>query len=420
MLARAAPILTAVALLLVGNGLLGATLPGRWLKEGIDAATIAALGSATYFGVLLGAVFGIALVFRLGSGRAAGLFALLFAGSTLALAAVSAPGPLALLRLTGGFGLAGLTLLIESGLNARAAPAERGRLLAVYMVVFYLAQAAGAALSGPAGGSLALAAAAILLSALPLAGARIAAPTATNGLAGSARLPGLARRGTLAALSAGVLLGTFYALAPLAAPEAPGAFMAAAMVGGVVGLLPTGAAADRHGPMPVLAAVNLGVALASAWLVAGFWSEDPSSLAAAFAFGLAGFSCYPLASTSLNRTVVPEARLAVNGRLILVSGLGGCLGPLAAAALTPRYGPAAGFVVIGTAAAITAVLIALPRSLFNASGLPAPNNHDAITTPSSPLLRHGRVRASPPPRRSRPCLPPAPSPPVRPRGKTSW
>ena len=191
MLARAAPILTAVALLLVGNGLLGATLPGRWLKEGIDAATIAALGSATYFGVLLGAVFGIALVVRLGGGRAAGLFALLFAGSTLALAVVSTPGPLALLRLTGGFGLAGLTLLIESGLNARAAPAERGRLLAIYMVVFYLAQAAGAALSGPAGGNLALAAGAVLLSALPLAGAGIAAPAAANGRAGTARLPGL-------------------------------------------------------------------------------------------------------------------------------------------------------------------------------------------------------------------------------------
>ena len=365
MLARAAPILAAVALLLVGNGLLGATLPGRWLKEGIDAATIAALGSATYFGVLLGAVFGIALVVRLGGGRAAGLFALLFAGSTLALAVVSTPGPLALLRLTGGFGLAGLTLLIESGLNARAAPAERGRLLAIYMVVFYLAQAAGAALSGPAGGSLALAAGAILLSALPLAGAGIAAPAAANGRAGTARLPGLARRGTLAGFSAGVLLGTFYALAPLAAPKAPGAFMAAAMVGGVVGLLPIGAAADRHGPIPVLAAVNLGVALASAWLVAVSSSGEPASLAAGFAFGLAGFSCYPLASAALNRTAAPKTRLAVNGRLILVSGLGGCLGPLAAAALTPHCGPAAGFVVIGTGAAITAALIAPPRSLFN-------------------------------------------------------
>ncbi len=367
MLARAAPILTAVALLLAGNGLLGAVLPGRWLREGIDAATIAALGSATYFGVLLGAVFGVALVARLGSGRAAGLFALLFAGSTLALTVVSAPGPLALLRLTGGFGLAGLTLLIESSLNARAAQAERGRLLAIYMVVFYLAQAAGATLSEPAGGSLALAAGAILLSALPLAGAGIAAPAAANGLPVSVCLPGLASRGTLAGFSAGVLLGTFYALAPLAAPEAPGAFMAAAMVGGVVGLLPLGTVADRHGPMPVLATVNLGVALASAWLVAGSSSGEPASLAAAFAFGVAGLSCYPLASAALNRTVAPEpeARLAANGRLILVSGLGGCLGPLAAAALTPRCGPAAGFVVIGTAAAITAALIALPRSLFN-------------------------------------------------------
>ncbi|MEI7610388.1 MAG: MFS transporter [Rhodospirillaceae bacterium] len=386
--ARAAPILAAVALALAGNGLLGAALPGRWLKEGIDAGIIAALGSATYFGVLLGAVFGIALVSRLGSGRAAGLFALLFGGSTLALVAVSTPGPLALLRLTGGFGLAGLTLLIESGLNARAAPAKRGRLLAIYMVVFYLAQAAGAALSGPAGGSLALAAGAILLSALPLAAAGITAPTAANGLAGSTRLPGLARRGTLAGFSAGLLLGTFYALAPLAAPGNPGAFMAAAMVGGVAGLLPIGAAADRHGPIPVLVAVNLGVALASAWLVASSWSGEPASLAAGFAFGLAGFSCYPLASTLINRTAAPEARLAVNGLLILVSGLGGCLGPLAAAALTPRCGPAAGFVVIGSAAAITTALIALPRSVFQPgrrTGDQQPwRDHDPVASPWTP------------------------------------
>ena len=166
MLARVALTLASVALLLAGNGLLGAALPGRWLKEGIDAETIAALGSANYFGVLLGAVFGIALVSRLGSGRAASLFALLFAGSTLA--------------------------------------------------------------------------------------------------------------------------------------------------------------------------------------------------------------------------------------------------------------TAAGFVVIGAGAAITAALIALPRSLFNASGEPAPHNHGAITTPSPPLLCRGRVRAFHPPPRSRPCLRPAPSPFVRPRGKTSW
>ncbi|MEI7610006.1 MAG: MFS transporter [Rhodospirillaceae bacterium] len=388
MIARATPILAAVALLLAGNGLLGAALPGRWLREGIDAGTIAALGSATYFGVLLGAVFAIALVFRLGSGRAAGLFALLFAGSTLALAAVSTPGPLALLRLTGGFGLAGLTLLIESALNARAAPTKRGRLLAIYMVVFYLAQAAGAALSGPAGGSLALAAGAILLSALPLARAGIAAPAASNGLAGAASVPRLAQRGTLAGFSAGLLLGTFYALAPLAAREAPGAFMAAAMAGGVAGLLPIGAAADRHGPMPVLVAAYLGVALASAWLVASSWSGEPASLAAGFAFGLGGFSCYPLASAALNRTAAPKARLAVNGRLILVSGLGGCLGPLAAAALTPRCGPAAGFVVIGSATAITAALIALPRSFFQPerrTGDQQPRrDHDPVVSPWPP------------------------------------
>ncbi len=131
------------------------------------------------------------------------------------------------------------------------------------------------------------------------------------------------------------------------------------MIGGGVGLLPIGAAADRHGPMPVLAAVNLGVAFASAWLAASSWSGEPASLAAGFAFGMVGFSCYPLASAALNQTAAPGARLAANGLLILVSGLGGCLGPLAAAALTPRCGPSAGFVVIGTGAAITAALIAL-------------------------------------------------------------
>ena len=95
------------------------------------------------------------------------------------------------------------------------------------------------------------------------------------------------------------------------------------------------------------------VAGISVWLVA----EAPARLIAGFAFGAVGFVCYPLASAAVNEAVSQELRLPANGLLVLLTALGGCLGPLAAGGITPWFGPAAAFIVIGTTTALTAATL---------------------------------------------------------------
>jgi MFS family permease len=61
-------------------------------------------------------------------------------------------GPLSwlVLRAVVGFGCAGLFITTESWLNAKAQPAERGRIFSIYMVGTFLALALGQLLIGPA------------------------------------------------------------------------------------------------------------------------------------------------------------------------------------------------------------------------------------------------------------------------------
>ena len=250
---RIFPLLVATALLLFGSGLVVTILPLRWIREGVSAETIAFIGSANYFGMLLGAACGPALVRRLGGHGAGMTFATVIATSTLLVLAVRSPTAYSLARLAGGFGLTGLYLVIETGLNTLARPECRSRVLAIYMIVFYLAQAGGAAISGAAAEPPLLIGASvlILLSGLPPSGGR-AIPPAETSIGTTAHLWCLAPHGYLAAFTAGIVFGCFYALGPLYAQAgapasgAAGRFMAVAMLGGVAAMRPIATCADHQ------------------------------------------------------------------------------------------------------------------------------------------------------------------------------
>jgi MFS family permease len=353
----------ATALLLSGNGVVTTVLPLRWFAEGVPADIIADIGSANWLGMVVGAVCGADVVRRLGIRMSGLVCAALFAASTLATLAVTSPTTYALARFAGGSGLAGLFLVIETGLNVRARPERRSGLMAWYMVVFYLAQAAGAASSAMMDDRWLVAAASILilLSALLLPWDATEIPATSGNLEAVWQVWRLAPGAGIGALAAGALLGTFYALGPVyfAVTANPGSggvgwYMAITMVGGVMAMAPIAAAADRQGRLPWLVAVNAAVAIVSAWL--GFAvGQDGSGLSvAAFAFGAVGFACYPLASASVNQAVPHHLRLSANGLVVLLAALGGCVGPLVAGALVPRHGAAAAFAVIGTTGVLAA------------------------------------------------------------------
>jgi len=82
--------------------------------------------------------------------RAYAAFAGMVVAATAAMPLLLGPLSWLVLRAIVGFGCAGLFITTESWLNAKAQPAERGRIFSIYMVGTFLALALGQLLIGPA------------------------------------------------------------------------------------------------------------------------------------------------------------------------------------------------------------------------------------------------------------------------------
>src|SRR5258708_38838084 len=127
-----------MGVLMLGAGLQGTLLGLRATLEGFPALLTGAIMSCYYVGYVLGTVIALPLVRQIGHIR---VFAALAAVASMAiLVQCSFVNPLvwAPMRLVSGLCFAGIYVVAESWLNDRASRANRGRLLAVYMLVLYL------------------------------------------------------------------------------------------------------------------------------------------------------------------------------------------------------------------------------------------------------------------------------------------
>ena len=110
---------------------------------------MAGLVLSSYFaGFTLGAVRCGRIIERIGHIRGYAAFAGLVVAATAAMPLLVGPVPWLVLRAIVGFGCAGLFVTTESWLNAKARPAERGRVFSIYMVGTFLALALGQLLIG--------------------------------------------------------------------------------------------------------------------------------------------------------------------------------------------------------------------------------------------------------------------------------
>ena len=131
-----------VALLLAGNGLQATLVGVRAGLEGMSDGTIGLIMSAYFAGFAAGSVLTPRLIETVGHIRAyAALASIASAISLLFVIFVSPPVWIAL-RALHGASYAGLVIVVETWLNGATARHQRGRILAIYMVVFYAGWAA--------------------------------------------------------------------------------------------------------------------------------------------------------------------------------------------------------------------------------------------------------------------------------------
>jgi MFS family permease len=350
-------LLAGVALFMLGNGLLGTLLSLRLATEGAAPFVIGSVMAAYFAGLAIGSLWGHRVISSVGHIRAFAALASIYSAAALAHGFFPSPLLWGILRLIEGLAIAGLFMCVESWLNERSTNETRGKVMSLYMIAIYLAQALGQfllTLDDPTGFALlALVSAAMSLAVVPVTLSRVPAPPIppVNRL-GPVELTRISPLGVFASFTSGIVLGAFYGLAPaFAQMEAldvgqTAQFMSAAILGGLAMQWPIGLVSDRLDRRTVVLVLFGALAAASGALVLLSGVGGPALLAASFAFGALGFGIYPQAVAHANDHADREHFVGVASGLLLAYSVGAVIGPLAASWTMALIGPAGLFVFI--------------------------------------------------------------------------
>jgi MFS family permease len=345
-------LLASVALLLGGNGLLGTLLAVRSQTEGWGERTTGLVMSGYFVGFFLGTFTAPPLIRRVGHIRAFAFHAALAAAAVLVYPLWMEPMGWLALRVVTGMALVGLCTVIESWLNAQAAPEHRSRVFAVYMVVTLLALASGQLLLDlqPPRSPVLFSLVAILfaLAILPVSTTQLQPPTlSTAPRTHILQICRAAPSAAAGALLAGLALGAFWGLGAVYAASLGldragiGTFMAVTILGGAALQLPIGRLSDRGDRRSTLAVVA-ALGSVTAMLALRVEAATPAGMHALFfLFGGLAFALYPLAVAHLLDRLPAEQLLSGCSALLLLNGIGAAAGPALAGVLMQRSGATA-------------------------------------------------------------------------------
>jgi MFS family permease len=347
-------LLLSVLFLISGNGLLNTLVPLRGKLDGFPESAIGLIGSAYFFGMLLGTFFAPAIIRRAGAVQAFAAFAAATVVAALVFPALPQWTAWIGLRAVIGFAFAGLYAVIEAWLNARSDNTNRGRVYALYQIVTFTGSACGQEVIGTVNPRaellFSLAAAAIVAAVIPLTLTKTTPPRAPRTVA--LRIGWLARLcpvGAVAALCIGAANGSFYSLAPVfglglgMSPGAAAGFMTAATLGTALAVYPVARLSDGHDRRVVLLVFAAIGILAEVMLVLRGTASPTLLLALGFAIGASTMVLYTIAISHTNDRAGPENAIEVSAGMLFLYCVGAIIMPVVGSMLMAKFGPAALF-----------------------------------------------------------------------------
>lgn len=351
LLAPVSALMLGVAILLIGNGLLGTLLPVRAGIEAFPTLSIGIMGSTYFVGFVLGCLLGPRLVHRAGHIRT--FTAMVAIASAMALVHLLVVEPVVWWGARGaaGFCFACIYLVVESWLNERATNKTRGTILAVYTMINLLALTAGQfllTLYDPASFPLfVLVSMLFSLGVVPVALTRAQTPAPLSAVRlRPLRLYSLSPVGIGGCFAVGLANGAFWTMAPLFVAtsgrdvSAIAEFMGVTIIAGVVAQWPFGRLSDHMDRRYVLAVACVLAALAGiALAMASYYGWPMGLLLAAAAFGAFSFPMYSLCVAHANDVMEREEFVEASSGLLLANGLGSVLAPTLASLVMARLGP---------------------------------------------------------------------------------
>ncbi|OWT61921.1 MFS transporter [Candidimonas nitroreducens] len=329
----------AILLLQSGAGLFNTYIGLRLTAGSVSEVWVGALIAAYYAGLVCGARIGHKVIIRVGHIRAYGAAAAVATATVLALALVDNLWVWLAFRFVAGIGMVTQFMVIESWLNEQTENHLRGRIFAFYMVF------SGA---GTVSGQLSLTlfphldyqplvfvAICMSLCLVPIAltgrvHPAIQKPAPIYIKYYLARVP----MSLLVFFVAGNINGAFYGLAPVYGAQVgmtnseTAVYLAVAVAAGLASQWPMGWLADRVNRAGLIRINALMLLLLTlplwGWWHFPFWAL----LLFSAAYGILQFTLYPLGAAFANDNVDPERRVGLSAMLLMVYGVGACLGPL--------------------------------------------------------------------------------------------
>lgn len=331
-------LLSGVAVMLLGSGLLGTLLGVRGSLEGFSDQVLGLIMSGYFLGFLLGTFLAPPAIRRMGHIRAFSFFGALFTCAVLLHAMWVDPLGWALLRIGTGVAVVGLYTVIESWLGATVDGAQRGRVFAIYMVITLVALALGQQLLRLATvesfALFSLAAILVCAAMLPVTATRMAQPVLQPPERVSVlRLVRFVPAAAAGALFSGVTIGTFWGLGPVYAGrlglgiDELAIFMTATIAGGAFLQWPIGLLSDSGDRRRTLALACIGAGLAAGIAVLLTGGATTALYVVFFCYGGLSFAVYPVAVAHLLDYVEPENVVAACSTILLLHGVGAVLGP---------------------------------------------------------------------------------------------
>jgi len=358
----------ATLLLLVGSGLFNLYVGVRLTAASVSEVWIGAIMAGYYLGLVLGARTGHKLIIRVGHIRAYAASAAVVTVLVLAQTLVDNLWVWLVFRVVAGVTMVTQFMVLESWLNEQTENHLRGRVFAFYMVFSGLGTVLGQ-MSLPLfpqlnDAPLVFVAMCAALCLVPIALTRrihpaLQVPAPLNVRYYLARV----RVSFIVLFIAGMITGAFYGLAPsfIARQGVPthqvSLFLACAVAAGLMSQWPMGWLADRVNRAEMIR-INAIVLMLLAMPLWGWW-HTPYAVLLGFScvMGVLQFTLYPLGLALANDHVQADRRVGLSAIMLMVYGLGACIGPLLAGFFMRQFDPHAFYIFVSFCAGVLAVCV---------------------------------------------------------------
>jgi MFS family permease len=349
-----------MGVLMLGAGLQGTLLGLRATLEGFPTPVTGIIMSCYYVGYLLGTAAAPRLLRQIGHIRVFAALAAIASATILVQASFVQSFIWAVTRLLSGVCFAGIYVVAESWLNDRASHTNRGRLLALYMVVLYVGLGAAQFLLILANPStptpFMLVSVLISLSMVPIAisARQLPQQVALPKKVSYAELYRNSPLGVVAVSVSGMISAIIFAMGPVYARlrglgnTGIATFMAVSILAAVLTQYPVGRLSDRTDRRTVIAAVCTLATIVAGCIVA--FGEMPRALFLVLSGLFSGFALtlYSLSVSHVNDKLEPAQMVDASSALLRLNGGAAAIGPVLAGSLMHAFGPPAYFTTLAT------------------------------------------------------------------------